>query len=318
MPELPEIKDEAASLTARPKAWAAAIEWPTVLLAVVIHGGWIALTLLHDQAPPALLFILGGWLIAWHGSLQHEAIHGHPTPWRRVNDAVAGLPLSLWLPYEVYRASHLAHHASEHLAHPEHDAESRYLPAGAGWRHAMALAAARAQSTLAGRLVLGPLIEVARFLWGEGGRVVRNAPGSRAVWVRHAVAVGLVWAWLHYVCGLGLVDYLAFFVYPGLSLTLIRSFAEHRASASPAGRVAIVERAPLLGLLFLNNNLHAVHHQWPGLSWWRLPGRYRAHREALLAANGGLVYAGYADVFRRFFFRAHDVVVHPLAGRDAA
>jgi fatty acid desaturase len=80
--------------------------------------------------------------------------------------------------------------------------------------------------------------------------------------------------------------------------------------------VAVVERAPLMGLLFLNNNLHALHHAQPGLAWHRLPGRYRRNRAAILAANGGLVYAGYREVFARFLLRPHDQTVHPeLAGR---
>ena len=288
-------------------------EWPTLLIALAIHAGWIAATLFHDRIPPLALAACGGWLIAWHGSLQHEAIHGHPTPWRRLNDALASAPLSLWLPYAVYRQSHLAHHASEHLTHPEHDPESRYLPDGVGWRQRLALASARVQSTLAGRLLLGPPLEVAQFLFIEFGRVVRDEPGARRIWAGHVAAVAVLVAWLHFACGLSLAKYLACFVYPGAALSLIRSFAEHRADTSPERRVAIVERAPIFGLLFLNNNLHAAHHRWPGVAWWRLPARFRAHRAELLAENGGLVYAGYREVFSRFLFRSHDAVLHSEA-----
>jgi fatty acid desaturase len=110
--------------------------------------------------------------------------------------------------------------------------------------------------------------------------------------------------------------YILCFVYPGLMLSLIRSFAEHRAEPAPGHRVAIVERAPVFGLLFLNNNLHAAHHAWPGLAWWRLPQHYRRHRAALLAGNGGLVYDGYAEVFARFFLRPHDVGEYPIGRED--
>jgi len=288
------------------------IEWPTVALVALIHVGWLAATLLHDHLHPLALAAIGGWLVAWHGSLQHEAIHGHPTPWRSVNDTLVAAPLALWLPYEVYQRSHIAHHASAHLAHPQHDPEARYLAAGEGSRHHLAVFVGRLQSTLAGRLILGPLLEVTQFLWREAGRVARGEAVARSAWGRHLVAVAGVWAWLHFVCALSLASYLACFVYPGLALTMVRSFAEHRADPSPAGRVAVVERAPLLGLLFLNNNLHAAHHAWPGLAWWRLPGAYRRHRAALLAENGGLVYRGYAEVFARFLFRPHDVLVHPM------
>lgn len=287
------------------------LEWPTILLAVTIYGGWLAATVWHDRAPTLALAAIGGWLVAWHGSLQHEAIHGHPTPWRWVNTALVVAPLSLWLPYEIYRRSHLEHHATEHLAHPAHDPEARYLaPGGGKLRDRLARAIARLQSTLAARLVLGPAIEVSRFLTAEAVRVARGDGAARREWALHGLLAGAIVAWLH-VVRMPITQYLALFVYPGIALSLIRSFAEHRAGPAPGGQVAVVEKAPLLGLLFLNNNLHAAHHAWPGLAWWRLPARYRRHREALLASNGGLLYAGYADVFRRFLLRPHDVIIHP-------
>ena len=84
------------------------IEWPTVALAIFIHAGWLALTFLHAFLPIWLLVPMGAWLIAWHSSLQHELVHGHPAGSQRVNRAMGSVPLSLWLPYDVYRTSHLA------------------------------------------------------------------------------------------------------------------------------------------------------------------------------------------------------------------
>jgi len=77
-------------------------------------------------------------------------------------------------------------------------------------------------------------------------------------------------------------------------------------------RIAIVERAPVLGLLFLHNNLHAVHHAWPSAPWYRIPSLFRRHRDRLVAENGGLLYDGYLDVARRFLLTPHDRVLHPL------
>jgi len=305
-----------------PKASSASrrVEWPTIAVAAAIYGTWAAATAFHAHIPTPLLMALGGWLVAWHGSLQHEAIHGHPTPWARVNAAIAFPPLALWLPYPVYGRSHLAHHASEHLAHPAFDPEARYLPTGRGRVHGLRRIVATVQATLAGRILLGPVFEVVGFLAVESRRALHGEGDACKVWAQHALAVGAVLGWLH-VVDLGLIEYLACFVYPGVALSLIRSFAEHRAASRPGHRVAIVENAPILGLLFLNNNLHAVHHAWPGLSWWRLPERYRQRREEILAANGGLVYAGYGQVFARFLFRPHDAVEHPegaLPGGAAA
>ncbi|MFV3597992.1 hypothetical protein ACNJGJ_21065, partial [Mycobacterium tuberculosis] len=63
------------------------IEWPTMAIVTLIYGGWLALTWWHAALPAPVILIAGGWLVAWHGSLQHETIHGHPTRWRVVNAA---------------------------------------------------------------------------------------------------------------------------------------------------------------------------------------------------------------------------------------
>jgi len=284
------------------------IDGATLLVAGLIYAGWAALTLAAPHMPPLLVAALGGWLLAWHGSLQHETIHGHPTPWNWANRLLGAAPLSLWLPYERYRTLHQAHHATEHLTEPGHDPEARYLAPGAG---RFSRLTARLTSTLIGRLVLGPPVEIASFLASEAKAALAGGPGVREAWGRHLLwAAGIV-AWLVGVCGLSLPDYLLLFVYPGAALSLLRSFAEHRADREPARRIAVVERAPILGLLFLNNNLHAAHHAFPAASWRELPRLYAEHRTELLKANGGLVYRGYGEVFRRFALAPHDAVVHP-------
>jgi fatty acid desaturase len=290
-----------------------AIEWPTLVVAIAIYGGWLAATWLHGELVWPLRIAIGGWLIAWHGSLQHEIIHGHPTPWRRVNTLLGSIPLSLWLPFERYRQTHLAHHATDRVTEPGVDPESRYLPAPTGQSPALEHRAGALQASLAGRMLLGPVFEIWGFLRSEAHAARAGDTRQIGAWVRHLIGVAIVVAWLKLACGMTLVDYLLTFIYPGAALTLIRSFAEHRAHDLPGHRVAIVERAPLLGLLFLNNNLHAVHHARPSEPWYGLPGLYRHNRDEVLQANGGLVYAGYGDVFARFLFRPHDDLVHPSA-----
>ena len=290
-----------------------AVDWRTLGLAVVIYGGWGAATVFHAKLAWPALLVIGGWLTAWHGSLQHEIIHGHPTRSRRVNTALGFAPLSLWLPFEAYRESHLAHHASHHLTDPRHDPEARYLPEAAG---PLRRGLAAVQATLAGRLILGPFVEIGGFLVEETQRLARRQPGRARIWVLHGLAVGVILAWLTLVCHMRIELYLACFVYPGAALSLLRSFAEHRADPSGDHQVAVVERAPVLGLLFLNNNLHAAHHDRPGAAWHQLPAFYRRERERLLRANGGLVYEGYGQIVRRFFLRPHDEILHP--GTEAA
>ena len=82
------------------------IEWLTLGLFGGFYVAWLAVVLLHQRLPSlvsvALLALLGGFYM----SLQHEALHGHPTSRRSVNTALAFAPLSLWLPYLRYRRSH--------------------------------------------------------------------------------------------------------------------------------------------------------------------------------------------------------------------
>jgi len=295
------------------RAWRAVsgLEWPTIALTVLIYGAWTAVTFFHALIPLPVLVIVGAWLIAWHGSLQHEIIHGHPTPWSRLNTAIALPPLALWLPFEIYRRCHITHHVLEHLTDPARDPESRYLATGPGTRAPRSVD--RLQQSLLGRLVLGPLVDAGELLAREVVHLVRGDLDRLRIWAMHAIMAALIVAWLRVVCHFSLGQYLICFVYPGVALTLLRSFAEHRAHPDPARRTAIVERAPVLGLLFLHNNLHVAHHFQPDLPWYALPALYRRERERLLAANGGLVYAGYADVFRRYLLRPHDELMHAAA-----
>jgi fatty acid desaturase len=288
----------------------ASLEWQTVLLAVAIYGGWLVLTANAYRLPLVVTTLTGGWLIAWHGSLQHEVIHGHPSRWPLLNTLIGAAPLSLWLPFVIYRRSHIAHHATPEITDPFDDPESRYLPHDSSLLGRLHLGIEVVQATLAGRLLLGPAIMVVRFFVQEIVRVQREPLRTVQDWLPHLAASALILSWLSW-CGIGLASYAALIVYPGLSLTLLRSFAEHRAAKLPAHRVATVERAGPFALLFLYNNLHAAHHRRPGLPWYSLPGYYRQRREQFAQENGGLVYRGYGEVVTRYLLRAHDSLVHP-------
>ena len=72
------------------------------------------------------------------------------------------------------------------------------------------------------------------------------------------------------------------------------------------------DRLGPLSLMFLNNNLHALHHAEPGLAWYRLPARYRARRQELLAGNGGYRYGGYLEIAARYLVKPKEHPRHPL------
>jgi fatty acid desaturase len=290
-----------------------AVEWPTVGVAIIIYLSFGLVTWYHDALPPWALLAIGGYLVAWHGSLQHEVVHGHPTCWRRLNELMVFPSLWLWLPFPLYRKLHLIHHADERLTDPGADPESFYLSFEA-WRRCPPLVRAvlRIHNTSWGRLLLGPPLAAGRLLVTELARAGRGHRDHGRVWLLHVPACLPVLAWVLGVCGMGLGQYLLLFVYPGLSLTLLRSFAEHRAHAAVGERTAVVEAGWPASLLYLNNNLHAMHHAEPWLPWYRIPARYRACRATLLGANGGYHYPGYAAVIARHLLRPKEPVVYPL------
>ncbi len=288
-------------------------EAPTWLLALTIYGGWGVLTWFHAALPWWMVLPLGSWLIAWHMSLQHEVIHGHPTRSQRINAALGFAPLSLWLPYERYRQSHTAHHREEWLTDPIEDPESRYVTAtrwaGTG---PVTRASLRVNNTLAGRLLIGPALGIVGFLASEARLLARGDREAWGIWLTHGAAALAVAGWVGAVCGIPLWAYGLLYAYPGFALALVRSFAEHRAAEQTDHRTAIVENAPIFGLLFLHNNLHVVHHLRPDLPWHAIPAYYREHRDSLIARNGGLVYRGYTEVARRFLFTPHHQPPHPF------
>jgi fatty acid desaturase len=304
---LPRQREDVSLLTRRKP-----VEWPTIALAALIYGGWGLLTFNHASLPFWALLCGGAWFTAWQSSLQHEIIHGHPTRSRGFNRLLACWPLLLWLPYESYRRSHLIHHADERLTDPLDDPESHYwTPEQWAEIGVFRRAIIRANATLLGRILIGPAWSMVRFVGREMAAIMEGDEKRRRIWATHTMLAGLVLAWVVLVCGMSPIVYFVTFVYPGTALMLVRSFAEHRAESDVDERTAIVENAPVLGLLYLYNNLHVVHHDRPTLPWYEIPGWYRANRDRLIEENGGLVYRGYLDVARRYLLTVHDDPVHP-------
>ena len=290
----------------------ASVEWPTLLLAAGIYASFALLTWYHAWAPWWLLLPFGTVTVALHASLQHEVIHGHPTRLRWLNDALGKPSLWLWLPYDRYRGLHLRHHRNDILTDPLDDPESYYVT-GRRWQDLPG--AMRAilvvNQTLAGRLTLGPVLAIAGF-WRE--ELQRMRDGDRrhlAAWLEHAGWVALILGWVMGVCGMTFLDYVLFFALPGTAVSMLRSYMEHRPAIQPGARCAIVEDRGPFGFLFLHNNLHAVHHRWPAVPWYRLPGLYQARRDEILAWNGGYLIQGYATIARRFLLRPKDHPIHP-------
>lgn len=288
-------------------------EWPTL---GAIAGAWTAWTLLVGQGA-----VLGGPLaalalavvLAFHSSLQHEAMHGHPTRLGWLNTACVIAPLGLFIPYHRFRALHLAHHRSPHLTDPYDDPESYYLPAGRWSGCPLPLRwLLLANTTLLGRVAFGPALGLAGFWRSE---IKAIAAGDRAVarvWAVHGMLVAVLALILQATGSVSWWTYLAG-CYGALSIVAVRTFAEHRAHGEAGARTAVVEDRGPLALLFLNNNLHAAHHLRPSLAWYELPAFYRRNRERILAGNRHYRFASYAAVFRLYAVTPKEPVVHPLA-----
>jgi fatty acid desaturase len=289
------------------------LNWRTAGIALIILGGYVLWSLNFETLPLWVAAPLGSVLLTWYGSLQHETIHGHPTASRRINRAIGGLPLALWVPYPIYRETHIQHHrhSGRRLTELGHDPESFYLPPGhlarVGRVHGFLL---RANCTLLGRLIVGPAIAVVGF-WTQEARKARVDDRRRYIWLWHVVGVAAVLGWTWSVCHITLFDYVLLVVYPSVSLTHLRSFAEHRADDHSQRRTNVVEAHPLWGLLFLNNNLHVAHHTHPHVPWYELPRLWRNMRGS--GAGAGKIFRGYGEVARHYLLRPFITAEHPIA-----
>ncbi|MDE0942003.1 MAG: fatty acid desaturase [Alphaproteobacteria bacterium] len=290
-----------------------AFEWPTWILIIAVYGGWIGTTVYGAQMPWWLLLIVGGWFTGWYYSLQHEVIHGHPTKLTWLNDLIGYAPFGLFIPYPVYRADHTRHHNKDILTIPGLDPESYYFDAITWAAMPGPLKVIHIiNNALIGRLTVGVAITIIRFWYGELRRLQRGDLSHLYAWALHIVLVAAVLYWVNIICGLPIWLYILTFAYPGLALTMMRSYTEHRAAADPEHRTAVVEShglGSLFGLLFLNNNLHVAHHDRPAMPWYQLPSYYRRNREAFLAENDGFLFHGYSDVVRRFLFAPIDAPI---------
>jgi fatty acid desaturase len=291
------------------------VDWPTLVLTAACYLVWALGITGASQVWLPLGILVTTLMVTLHSSLQHEVLHGHPTRFRALNEALVFLPIGLLFPYGRFRDTHLAHHRDEHLTDPYDDPESNFQDpevwARLSWPRRALL---RFNNTLFGRLIVGPAIGAVCFIGGDMRAIATGDRAIRRDWLLHLAGLVIVarlvqasempgWAYL-------------LSAYMGLSILKIRTYLEHRAHELARCRTVVVDGGWLLPFLFLNNNLHVVHHAKPGVAWYRLPALYRANRDDFLRRNGGYRYASYGEVFRRHLFRAKDPVPHPIWPRD--
>ncbi|WP_281971989.1 fatty acid desaturase [Ruegeria faecimaris] len=283
-------------------------EWGTFTLMLACYAAWLAVIFF---LPIWLAVPVMGAVAALHSSLTHEALHGHPFRARWLNEALMALPLTLFIPYQRFRDLHLAHHRDATLTDPYDDPESNYLDpkvwSGLGHWHRRLLSV---NNTLLGRIVLGPAIGQVAFVRDELRGAARGEWDILRAWALHMAGVVAV-IWIVTLSPMPVWAYVLS-AYLGLGLVKIRTFLEHRAHEDVGARTVIIEDRGILSFLFLNNNLHVVHHLNPRTPWYQLPKIYQQDKESYLATNKAYVYPSYADVFRAYFWKVKDPVAHPL------
>ncbi len=290
-----------------------ATEWPTLAIIVLVYFAFTVLTLNYHALPWWLTMPLAGYILALFGSLQHEVLHGHPTPRQWLNELLIFPSLVVWIPYPVYKESHLTHHNDQNLTDPKVDPESYYQEP-----HRWAFYPRWVRSyyyfynTFTGRLLWGPVHLAVSLFYREFFAMMRGDVKKIQIWILHLISCALVFYWVSGICRIPWYEYLIFFVYPGLSLTLMRSYLEHEAVARPEHRSVIVESNPIISLMFLNNNLHAIHHKHPGMSWYTIAQMWKSERTQVLSENNNYYYKGYGNIAWRYGFTAKENPCYPL------
>jgi len=289
----------------------AAEAW-TLALLIVVYALWALLAVVFPDLPLWLSCPLLVLITVQFMSIQHEIVHGHPTRSGWLNEALVSLPLGLLFPYRRYRTLHLRHHNDENLTDPFDDPESWYFepedfarqPAPVRWL-------CRVNATLLGRLLLGPVLSVVGLVRMDLRAIFAGDRGILWDWVLHLAGVAAVLVILR-LAGFSLLAYLGFVALPSMSVLMIRSFAEHRAAEAKEHRTAIIPDCGLFALLFLNNNLHAVHHAHPTVAWYRLPRLFNEQRAHFETANGGYGYRSYVALIAQHLLRPVNSVAHPI------
>jgi fatty acid desaturase len=289
------------------------IEWPTIVLAIACAVVWFAVTYVIGDLGYWWLTPIAVLLIAFHSSLQHEALHGHPTSDRLINEALVFLPVGLVYPYRRFRALHLKHHHDELLTDPFEDPESYYMPPGEWAKAGPVMQAIRSfNNTQIGRLLIGPALSIVGLVRADAKLIAGGDRDVQIAWLLHLLGLAVVLAWVRWVSGINPLIYFIAFAYPALSVLSIRTFVEHQAKEAIGNRTILNEDRGLFAFLFLNNNLHFVHHRNPTVAWYRLPQLYREKREQFLAGNGGYYAKNYWEIFKAYALKKKEPVEHPL------
>ena len=279
-------------------------EWRTIAVVVAVYGLTVLTVLRHEVLTPWLTIPFLSVLGAWHLSMQHETIHGHPFRHIWLNDLIGSIPVTLWIPYFSFKKDHIEHHQSD-LTHPGLDNESYYVSPEA-WASAGKLrkAAYWANRTILFRMFVWTIVSTVTYLWSKIRLMLRGDKQTWFAMATHVAGLVVVVFFVRSVAGMPLWQFALGTTYGGRILNAIRPFPEHKYQSDTEVRTAMVMAGPFMSLLMLNNNLHVAHHEEPGVAWYEVPNLSARVNAVERAREAGLLYeGGYAEVFRRFSFK---------------
>ena len=291
------------------------VELPTLGLILFSYTIWAILLIYSGFLPLPIWILLFGLNVTLFLSITHEVIHGHPTRNALVNRLLLPLPLGWVFPYERFLDTHLEHHETAELTDPFDDPESWYYPRlQFESMNRLIRTILTFNNTLFGRMLIGPAISIPKFYISELKQIISNKQRRWylvSVWSQHFVLCVLM---ALIVSKFSSIPLWAFILanYFGLSVLLVRTFLEHQAAEDHSERTVIIEKCCPIAFLFLYNNLHAVHHEKPGIAWYELPKFYRKNGEHFRNLNKHYIYASYGEIFRKYFLKPKEEIAHPF------
>ncbi len=283
----------------------------TLFLVCLCHGFWLFFTYNAFWMNGVITIFALAILIAFHSSLQHEMMHGHPFKSQKINDLLVFIPIGVFIPYERFRDTHLMHHKDSKLTDPYDDPETNYLDPEVWEKYGrFKKGILSINNTLLGRMIFGPGISLYGFYRSDLKACLNGDASIVKAWLSHAFGLCLL---VGILVGFD-VPILTYLLacYLGMSLLKIRTFIEHQAHERMLGRTVIIQDRGFFTLLFLNNNYHSVHHAHPDLPWYELPQKYEANEKSYLKRNCNYYYRNYFEVFTRYALKRKDDVAHPI------
>jgi len=281
-------------------------EWRTLLVVAAVYGLTVLTVVRYEVLTPWLAIPMLAVLGAWHLSMQHEVLHGHPFKNQFLNDALGGIPVTLWIPYLAFKKDHHEHHLSD-LTNPALDNESYYV-SQEQWDKAGRIrrAAWTANRTILFRMFVWTIVSTITYVLSVLKRAVRNEKSDRLAVTLHIIGVAFV-VYLVSLSSMPLWQFALGTVYGGRILNAIRPFPEHKYQSGVETRTAMIMAGRFMSLLMLNNNLHVAHHEEPGVPWYRYDNLMQRVNAVERARDAGVLYeGGYAEIFRRFSFTPVD------------